>query len=78
MSNVKTSARWINRWSKIFTDITTHKMRFYLVSRNYGKSYFVLQRLKRPALLKKFRRLSLLEYNHHKNCSRKHIKRRKL
>ena len=74
MSDIKTASRWINRWSKIYTDATMAKIKFYLMPREYGKSYAIFARLKRPSILRKFRRLALPEGKHHITCSRKHIK----
>ena len=73
MSTLKIASRWAKRWSKFFTEATNKKITLCLSPREAGKSYFIMQRLKRPYAIQRLRALKLLQQSHI-TCSRKHIK----
>lgn len=72
MSNLKTASRWAKRWSHYYTDATNSKIRIYLMPRESGKTYMILQRLKKPKIIRLFKKLAMNKS--HRTCSRKHIK----
>ena len=73
MSYLKIARRRAKRWSKFYTIQTNQKISFYLSPRGAGKSYFMLERLKNPYIIRRFRALKLSQQKHI-TCSRKHIK----
>ena len=72
MSNLKIASRWAKRWSRYFTDATNSRIRIYLMPREYGKTYMILQRLKKPKIIRSFKKLAMNKS--HRTCSRKRIK----
>ena len=77
MGIIKEARKWASRWSNVFTDATNAKIAFQISPRYTGKSYFILQRLKRPRIIRAFRKIVLYEARLRKrSCSRKHIRRR--
>ena len=76
MSDLKTARRWANRWSKIYTDATNAKIKFFLMPRNFGKNSIILSRLRNFKALKALEKLAMYKYRHRVKCSRTRIKRR--
>lgn len=77
MSIIKEAKKWASMWSNVFTDATNSKITLQLSPRYTGKAYFILQRLKKPRMIRAFKKIVLYEARLKKiTCSRKHIRRR--
>lgn len=77
MSIIKEASKWANRWSDVFTDATNSRIVFRLSPRYAGKSYFILQRLKKPRIIRAFKKLALYEARMPRiRYTRKNIRRR--
>lgn len=77
MGILKETKKWASRWVSIFTDTTNTRIALQISGRYAGKSYYILQKLKRPRIIRAFKKIALYEARIKKiTCSRKHIRRR--